>query len=172
MDVPDATELRCSGNQSEASIRQQTRERDQSMPYDPIKAAAERNRAVKEARSLGTPEIGIFWFIEGELVPVAIPYTQVQAVEGFRDSPNDHVHFFRTLQRLHPELKYKEYTDHPRGRVIYDEERDRFVCYGSRRFVASAKERQLVTDAFRLPRENTDFISDLHYEDPHSPIFR
>lgn len=142
------------------------------MPYDPIKAAAERNRAAKEARSIGTPEIGIFWFIEGELVPIMIPYTEVKAVAGFRDDPNDHVRFFRTLQRLVPDLQHDEYTDHPRGRVLYDEERDRFVCYGSRQFVASPTERQLIMEAFRLPPERTEFIADLHYEDPKAPFFR
>lgn len=141
------------------------------MPYDPLKAAAERNRATKEARARNTPEIGIFWFIDGDLVPITLPYTEVKGVAGFRDNPNDHVHFFRTLQRVKPSLKHTEYTDHPRGRVLYDEERDRFICYGSRRFVASAKERQLVTEAFRLPLDGTDFVPDLHYEDPDAPIF-
>jgi hypothetical protein len=70
-----------------------------------------------------------------------------------------------------PGLRYADYTDAPRGRVIYDAGSEQFHCYGSRQFVSSTAQQQLVLDAFRPPADKTKFIPDLHYEDPSSEIF-
>lgn len=141
------------------------------MSYDPIAAAARRNQAAQKARAACVPEVGIWWIIDGRLIADSIPYTEAPEEVGFRAGRNDHFQFFATLQKLMPELRGADYTDAPRGRVIYDVTQQQFLCYGSKQFASSTAQQRLILDTFRLPVERTRFTADIHYEDPNSAIF-
>jgi len=141
------------------------------MSYDPIAAIIRRNQSVQEARAAHTPEVGIWWIIDNQLIADSIPYTDASEEVGFRAGPNDHFQFFATLQKLEPGLRHSEYTDAPRGRVIYDVTQQQFLCYGSKQFASSPAQQRLILDTFRLPADRSQFIPDLHYEDPNAAIF-
>lgn len=136
------------------------------MSYDPIKVAANRNEAARRERAARVPEVGIWWIIDRKLVADSIPYTEAPEHAGFREGKNDHYAFFATLQRIMPKLRHAEYTDFPRGRVIYDANNGRFLCYGSKKFAASTAQKRRILNEFRLPTNATKFVPDLHYEDP------
>ncbi len=51
--------------------------------------------------------------------------------KGFYNGKNDHTALWTTLQRLMPQWKDKEYTDFPRGRVLFDAMEEVFLVYSS-----------------------------------------
>jgi hypothetical protein len=83
------------------------------------------------------PEVGIFWLIDNKLVAASIPWRQADVNGGFYSGRNDHGAFWRTLQRLRPQWQGKEYTDFPRGRVLFDSMEAVFLVYSSRGIVNS-----------------------------------
>jgi hypothetical protein len=86
-----------------------------------IEAAQARNLAVRRSRLASMPEVGIFWLIDDKLVADSIPWRQADLHGGFYSGKNDHAVFWRTLQqRLRPQWQGQDYTDFPRGRVLFD----------------------------------------------------
>ena len=139
--------------------------------YDPIAAAAARNRVVAIQRAAGTPEVGIWWFIDGKMVADSIPWTEAPEHAGFYNGNSDHHKLWTRVQRFLPKLRDSEYTDFPRGRVVYDKSKTNFMCYGSKKSTYSTPMRRRILTEFKLPLAQTKFLSDLHYEDPTSDLF-
>ena len=69
-----------------------------------------------------------------------------------------------------PQWKGKEYTDFPRGRVIYDSMEAVFLVYSSQAIVNSLGMRKMIITEFNLPRAATKFELDYHYEDVIHPM--
>ncbi|GBR77453.1 hypothetical protein RDn1_112 [Candidatus Termititenax dinenymphae] len=64
------------------------------------------------------PRIGIFWLLEtGRLLVNVIPYDQSSLISGSYAIYSDHYHYWES--KIRPELD-QEYTDNPRGRVVYN----------------------------------------------------
>jgi len=104
-----------------------------------IEAAHARNLAVKCSRIASMPEVGIFWLIDKKLVADSIPWRQAN-------------------------IKGKEYTDYPRGRVLFDAMEEVFRVYSSRAIISSPALRNLILAEFKLPLAATKFAADYHYE--------
>jgi hypothetical protein len=101
-----------------------------------IEAAYARNLSVQRSRLASMPEVGIFWFVDNKLVADSIPWRQADVNGGS---------FWTTLQRLLPQWKSKEYTDFPRGRVLFDSMDEVFLAA-------------------------TKFVADFHYENAIPPM--
>jgi hypothetical protein len=110
------------------------------------------------------PEVGLFWLVDNKLVADSIPWPQADFYGGFYNGKNDHATFWTTLQRLVPQWKGNEYTDFPRGRVLYDSVEDVFLVYSSRGIVNSPGVRKMLLAEFKLPLAATKFEADYHYE--------
>jgi len=113
-----------------------------------------------------TPRIGIFWCHRG-----AILARSCEVAEGFEsgrfiDSPFDHVSSWERVQRAErsrfPELGIREYQEVPRGRVLYDPRRARFVCYLDQS-IDSPETRAALRQAFALYGHPVFFPHDDHY---------
>ena len=129
-----------------------------------IKAVHARNLAVQRSRLASVPEVGIFWLIDGKLVANSIPWRQADIHGGFYNGKNDHAAFWTTLQRLLPQLKGLEYTDYPRGRVLFDSTEEVFLVYSPRGIVNILALRKMILTEFKLPLAATKFEADYHYE--------
>jgi hypothetical protein len=129
-----------------------------------IKAVHARNLAVQRSRLASMPEVGIFWLIDNKLVADSIPWRQADGFGGFYSGKNDHAAFWATLQRLLPQWKGLEYTDYPRGRVLFDSMEEVFLVYSSRAIVNSPGVRATILAEFKLPLAATKFEADYHYE--------
>ena len=135
-----------------------------------IEAAHARNLAVRRSRLASMPEVGIFWLIDNKLVADSIPWRQADIYGGFYSGKNDHAAFWTTLQRLLPQWKGKDYTDFPRGRVLFDSMEKVFLVYSSRGIVNSQDLRKMILAEFNLPMPATKFAADFHYENVIAPM--
>ena len=129
-----------------------------------IEAVHARNLAVQRSRLASMPEVGIFWLIDNKLVADSIPWRQADIHGGFYNGKNDHATFWTTLQRLLPQWKDKEYTDFPRGRVLFHSTEEVFLVYSSQAIVNSPDVRATILAEFKLPLAATKFETDYHYE--------
>ena len=129
-----------------------------------IKAVHARNLAVQRSRLASMPEVGIFWLIDNKLVADSIPWRQADIHGGFYNGKNDHAALWTTLQRLMPQWKGLEYTDYPRGRVLFDSMEEVFLVYSSQAIVNSPGVRAMILAEFKLPLAATKFEADYHYE--------
>jgi hypothetical protein len=125
--------------------------------------------AVGRLRLASMPEVGIFWWIDNKVAD-SIPWRQADAHGGFYCGKNDHAVFWRTLQRLRPQWQGKEYTDFPRGRVLFDSMEAVFLVYSSRGIVNSSDLKKMILTEFKLPLAATKFTADYHYEDVIPPM--
>jgi hypothetical protein len=135
-----------------------------------IEAAHARNLAVQRSRLASMPEVGIFWLIDNKLVADSIPWGQADVYGGFYGGKNDHAAFWTTLQRLLPQWHGKEYTDFPRGRVLFDSIEEVFLVYSSRGIINSPDLKKMILAEFNLPLAATKFVADYHYENVIPPM--
>jgi hypothetical protein len=109
-----------------------------------IEAAQARNLAVGRSRLVSMPEVGLFWLIDNKLLADSIPWRQADLHGGFYSGKNDHAVFWRTLQRLLPQWQGKDYTDFPRGRVLFDSMEAVFLVYSSQGIVNSPDLKKMI----------------------------
>ena len=62
----------------------------------------------------------------------------------------------------HATVQAYEYEDWPRGRIVFDRARDRFMLYADRKLIA-AEIIGRICDRFRLPEDRTLIETDSHY---------
>lgn len=113
-----------------------------------------------ESRS---PKVGIFWYIDGELIDFTTDAREAQSVQGFKDSPYDHYNKWKEVRRAYKITK-GDWADFPRGRVIYAQPRDRFEIISSRELISDESVILKIMRAFSLPRNKTVAVTDFHYE--------
>jgi hypothetical protein len=133
-----------------------------------IEATHARNLAVQRSRLASMPEVG--WLLDNSLVADSIPWRQADVYGGFYSGKNDHAAFWTTLQRLLPQWKGVDYTDYPRGRVLFDSMEEIFLVYSSRGIVNSPGLRKMIPMEFKLPWAATKFAADYHYENVIPPM--
>ena len=69
-----------------------------------------------------------------------------------------------------PQWKGNEYTDFPRGRVLFDSKEEVFLVYSSREIVNSQDLKKMILAEFNLPLAATKFAADYHYENAIPPM--
>ncbi len=118
--------------------------------------------------------VGVFWFVEsapGQRV-LLLHRCQPCDVEAYGDMltcPHGHYQLWENwrrrlsapppVQRLVREHEYEEW---PRGRVVFDTARQRFIVFGDGQ-VYRHRLHDAVATAFGLPTEGTRFLRDAHY---------
>ncbi len=96
--------------------------------------------------------IGIFWFYDNKVIGVAHDFSLKEADSiGLIDSKYTHVDYWEILRRQLPELKDKEYEQLPRGRVIFDTNKNKAIIYLDKTFSVHDKfHRTLILSGFCL----------------------
>lgn len=122
-----------------------------------------RPNVAKQNRLIAIGEVGIFWLFKNELLKDSVPYTQGEEYGDFVNGKSDHCSYWMTIQRSNPAAAMYEYDQVPRGRVVYSKKDDKFIIYGSERFVRNDVQRGMVVTSFKLPLEKTVFRADEHY---------
>jgi hypothetical protein len=72
----------------------------------------------------------------------------------------DHCTFWPSLQRRIPGARLYEYEQVARGRVAYRTTDATFLACGSVWFIHNDRQKEMVLDAFHLPRDSSIFKSD------------
>ena len=82
-------------------------------------------------------ETAIFWKTPAHL----IVYDEDSAVEpplNMADYSGSHIEKWADAQKKHPDLKWYEYDDFPRGRLIWDDNGKAYYFYADKRFLNDA----------------------------------
>jgi hypothetical protein len=107
-------------------------------------------------------KVGIFWVFEGKLL--AAPFVLADGVE-YGDAINgatDHVHYWPKFHGAHPALRYLEYQEVPRGRVLFMKPTQEYHVYMDKTLF-KPRIKQAITAEFDLQTSTTTFLLDPHY---------
>ncbi len=111
-------------------------------------------------------KIGIYWYYNGKLIVYAEDASSVKPVEGFLDVDMSHYEFWDIVKKKDSSKRNFEYEDIPRGRIVMDIKKEKFIVYGSRKLIEDNQFNKAIIGEFSLPKEQTVFKQDFHYEDP------
>ena len=126
---------------------------------DKIQLNATAIKAVKTQSPAG--KVGIFWVFNGKVLAAAYDLSAGQPYGDAINGLTDHVKHWPHFQKLHPELRDKEYQDVPRGRVLFMRLTRKFHVYMDKVLHTTKTKRDLLK-AFELPRA-ARFLMDPHY---------
>jgi hypothetical protein len=130
----------------------------------PAEQAALRAASIKRHEEEGSPELGIWFLFKGEFIHISYPWQDCEKIEDWYESPFTHYLFWDALQRSRPDLRYIEYDQIERGRVLYRQKPQKvFEALLSKEAIKDNRLKQLILEKFKLPEENIKFIPDLHY---------
>jgi len=111
------------------------------------------------------PQIGIWWIIDEMALACLESASTVEPVDGWRDISTSHFDYWHgVLQNQRPELQSDEYTDHPRGRVLFNEKANAFVVYGAQQFLKDVSQQRIVKNKFNLIGQKVKICHDRHYD--------
>jgi hypothetical protein len=110
--------------------------------------------------------VGIFWVYKGSVIGKAVDVAnRAESVPGIVDSPDNHTDFWDTdkeFKQQFPELKFREYFEVPRGRVLYNRKKGQPIVYMDK-VLFDDQMKQLITEFFSLQDVNILWRTDLHY---------
>jgi len=109
------------------------------------------------------PLVGIFWLFKRRLLIDSTPVTSAEPYGDCMTHARGHLRYWTTLQENGVVPADVEYETPPRGRVLFDKRRDRYVlladrCILNRRDVVSR-----IMARMRLPPEMIEVDTDSHY---------
>lgn len=114
------------------------------------------------------PQVGIFWWRDGQLLASSCAVEQGEAAGEWVNGRRDHVTFWPVLQRQFPNLRSIEYEDVPRGRVIYCRSSKVFKVYMDAKLFTRPIKR-VIRVRFGLAAAKVRFGKDPHYTtDPNA----
>lgn len=116
-----------------------------------------------ECKIAGRPQIGIFWIMNGQVVPFSEDAFGIEVgPAGFKDVPFDHYNTWGKMIKMYPGLAHREYADIPRGRVI-GIGKDRYRLFMSPADIANKTLVARVMGTFNLPGPKTELKGDSDY---------
>jgi hypothetical protein len=127
-----------------------------------------------------TPLVGIFWLVqtpddETRLLTVGCQLDQAETYGDCLTYGPGHFETWAQWQRdrtvdpaLRALVRFYEYEDWPRGRIVFDWVRDLFVLYADRKLLTPASVER-IENHFHLPAESTEVQSDWHYQSNETP---
>ena len=101
--------------------------------------------------------VGIFWIVDDKLIAKKVSLSEIEEVNGFKDSGLSH---FFEWEKMGFDID--EYDKFPRGRIVYDVFNNKFLIYAAKKIIKNKNYRQLILDFFNI-KENYEFIYDEHY---------
>ena len=107
-------------------------------------------------------KVGIFWHYRSTVIGIANELSEAFDGGDFMDSPLTHNRYWEVIQRQVPALRFSEYIEVPRGRVLYDKKEERPLVYMDKVLFKLAIQRKICA-FFDLPEEATEFERDPHY---------
>ena len=109
-------------------------------------------------------KIGVFWIVNSKVDGFKEP---VENGEDYGDTiqPSfDHYTFWSKFITRYPILKLKEYDEVPRGRVVYDKKKKRFMILSSEEVLKNKKLVESICLFYDLDKSNIETKQDEHYE--------
>lgn len=107
-------------------------------------------------------KVGLFWYYRSTVIGATNELSEAFDGGDFIDSPLTHNRYWEVIQQQRPELRFSEYIEVRRGRVLYDKGEERPLVYMDKVLFKPAIQRK-VCAFFDRPEEVTDFEHDAHY---------
>lgn len=104
-----------------------------------------------------------FWFLQKQVIGIAHPFNLNDADSiGLIDSPYTHVDYWKNMQSVYPELRHYEYEQIPRGRVVFDANKEKAIVYMDKKLFNTVIATKIY-DFFDIDSENAIPRKDPHY---------
>ena len=110
-----------------------------------------------------TSQIGIFWILPEGLLTFGVPYNAGEKYGDFINIPDGHYETWEELRKASGKLP-ADYTNYPRGRIVYRINDQKFLVYLNRKHIKDTKIKRRIIKEFRLPVDHVIFKHDHHYE--------
>ena len=114
------------------------------------------------------PQVGIFFLVQGGLFVEGTPVSQAEDYGHAKTHGRGHLRLWGELVSA-GKVPADEYEEHPRGRVSYHCDTNRFLLLADRCIL---RDKAVVAEVMRrlhLPPDRTDTGTDLHYRCPGCP---
>jgi hypothetical protein len=109
------------------------------------------------------PSVGIFWYFDDRLLTDCTPLSQAEAYGDCLTHPRGHLRYWTLLQRNRVVPVDLEYEEPPRGRVLFDRRRDRFLLLADACILRRRDLVRQIMARMHLPAAKTDIDRDAHY---------
>ena len=109
------------------------------------------------------PMVGIFWHFNDCLITDCTPLSEAEPYGECLTHPRGHLDWWTKLQRNREVPIDVEYEEPPRGRVIFDRRRERFLLLADACILRRSDLVYKIMAALHLPPEKTDLDRDAHY---------
>ncbi|MEO2069603.1 MAG: hypothetical protein ABGX27_08880 [Desulfurobacteriaceae bacterium] len=109
------------------------------------------------------PHIGVFWIVNNKVDGFKEP---VENGEDYGDTVQpscDHFTYWDEFILRYPQLRLLEYDEIPRGRVVYNKRKKRFVILSSKKVLNNKNLIESVCQFYNL-KEDVELRWDEHYE--------
>lgn len=109
------------------------------------------------------PLVGIFWYFRRRLLTDCTPVSQAEPYSACLTHSRGHIDVWTEMQ-VHGQVPQDvEYEEPPRGRVLFDKRRDRFVLLADPCILRRRGLVQQIVASLHLPVERTEMDRDAHY---------
>ena len=123
----------------------------------------ERARRIQRWREAGTPEVGIFYVMEGELRLDSTPLPEARQLREVIIHVRKHRLYWRMFGQASPALHGLPHTCCPRGRVVYVKATARYHLEVGPKLVTDAGMIRQVMEAMHLPAAQTELRLASHF---------
>jgi len=120
--------------------------------------------------------VGIFWAVQEEgsaaiLLEHRYPLEQAEPYGNMLTCPHAHYEIWEQWRKssgggragVASAIAVSEYEEWPRGRIVYDTERERFILYADGKILREPTLMAAIQERFRLPIDRTAAKRDIHY---------
>jgi hypothetical protein len=123
----------------------------------------ERAHRIKRWREAGTPEVGIFYVIAGELWLESTPLPEARQLREVIIHVRKHRSYWRMFRQASPAFHGLPHSCHPRGRVVYVKATARYHLEVGPELLTDADMVRQVMEAMHLPAAQTELRLASHF---------
>jgi len=107
-------------------------------------------------------KIGIFWFYKNEVIGIAheLKISEADSL-GMIDSHYEHISYWNKLRCKYSELREIEYEEIPRGRVVFNKNKNKLIIYLDKKLL----KKEIVYKIYEF--FNSDKYLSILMSDPH-----
>ena len=113
-------------------------------------------------KKLRESRVGAFYFIGNKIISNSVPLKDGDTYGDFTNY-SSHWDLWKSLVREYPEYKYFDYDYYPRGRVVFDRKRWKYILYIDPK-LNSPKYLDKIESAYGLRKGSYEIGKDEHYQ--------
>lgn len=108
------------------------------------------------------PQVGIVYWVQGKLLIDATPEDAAEDYGDCKTHARSHADYWEALV-MAGAVPADEYDEHPRGRVNFNKQTERFTLYADRCILRNKRVVGRILQRLQIPVDRTDTATDSHY---------